>query len=362
MATIINLGQMQRFKQPSKIQGTDNYNQFNELFSKILQLHIDNVDALTEELNSMKVKYNELLQQHEQLQRDYQSLRGDPVLSFLHKLYEKKELPTEIPDVAIQPQSTENTPVSQPMQTLHVKIPVAPAVKSPIIIPPVGPINPLFQKPSSVYIPPSNAVTIESNLTAPIKPGGFKFSEQIAPSIVNVNGKKVSADSGIVKRKVGRPKKVQTDGSEEKKQVGPVSRPKKDESTFGPEIAKDAHLVKQAQGDFTLGRRAVDNEWFDNKTDDFIACMVASLYNNITGTSSNKVDNMDNAINNFILAYNYVRNHTNYKFILYKKYKRISPKLAGEPNVEYLKESAILGPIGLEVDEDGFVQRKETDK
>jgi hypothetical protein len=358
------------------------------LFDKIVEIYLRDLNATKAQLEDVSRQYYELQQRHAQLQQNYDNLRADPVLSFIHKLYDQRDPSTA--DIPIAPPVV--APLKGPATQISVVVPPVVAVKSPIlipkpkspvIVPPTVKIAPSISKPSVVYVPPSsNSVSIPTSVPAP-----NKFSEQqhIAPNIITAVGTKAKPDqTSQVKKKVGRPKKVvgEQSSSEEDSNVqkkGP-GRPKKIPEASGNEtVVKKApgrpkksidddmdmdptlHIAKLAQGDFTLGRKVFDDDWYDNKDDLFISATTANLYNNLMGRTNNKMVNRENGIDNFILGYNYVRNHSDYGYLLNKKYQRLLPHPKGEVNVEYVKDDDILKPLGLELDGDGFVQRINQD-
>ncbi len=119
----------------------------------------------------------------------------------------------------------------------------------------------------------------------------------------------------------------------------------------GRRFPKGVHQVALAQGDFTLGKVLVPDEWFAGKDEAFIAQRVANCYNNVMGIVNNNVVNREYAIMNFARGYNLIRQAGQHGYTIEKKNKRAKAVLITDPSVRQLDVSS----LGLAYDGDGYL-------
>ncbi len=281
---------------------------------------------------------------HEQLRHEYNRLKDNPIYSLLNQLLEQHKtlLATEPVNVVdeVEPQKTPNKPIRpnkqyKPEGSLLATEPVNVVDEVEPQKTPNKPIRPNKQYDPEGSLSVNNDISVK-HITPPITQLVIKQPISTTPSIQKLEGK----------RGRGRPKKIKADE---------LTDEKEDEE----DKIINKHNPKLAQGDFTLGKKLLDNSWLENKTDDFIASTVANLYNNLNGKTPNTIENRDFAISNFIMGFNHVNHHTNYSYIVQngKGKGRVKEVEKNIPNVDYVDNLQLVSRLGLTLDDDGFVCR-----
>lgn len=345
---------------------------FHDLLYDLEQAYNRDVNILTDQfndnINALTDRYNSLGREHEQLKRDYDRLRHDyDTLKQDYNTLRHNPIYTLLNQLLEQHNTTFNTSVigsatdSLVVQTVPRNVPVPDPVPVPEPEQLKTPNKPI--RPQKEY-KPEGSVTKNLEVKYVVPPMRQIVTKQPTPSIPSIPSPQSSPQSSpqitppstppvqlVIKRGRGRPKKVQP--NEE------IKEETKEESKQEEKVVK--HNPKLAQGDFTLGKKLLDNSWLENKTDDFVAGAVANLYNNLTGKTPNTIENRDNAISNFIMGFNHVKHHTNYSYIVQKgKGKgRVKEIEKNQPNVDYVDTTQLVSILGLTLDDDGFVCRSE---
>ena len=278
---------------------------------------------------NFEIKINDMIQNFTTLKNDYAILLNE----ILYWRNENERLLTqlaELQEVHEQLQEEHQTLSEMNVEDLsrqflefmtkQIKPPKMLTVAEQLRLLPVpSPVNRVLPVPSPVRVPTPKLVILPNILP------------NIRPNTSTVVPPKVNAIVKEAKRSRGRPPKEKKEFSQD-----PV------------------HLPDLAEGDYTLGRITVTNEWVEGKDDFFIAKRVANLYNNLSGKTDNNVVNVDNAINNFILGYNHLNSTKTMGFVWDSAHGRIIAHPANMANAKY--KEVDVNKLGLKYNSEGFVE------
>ena len=360
---------------------SENVNGFTQNIMELLQnvqsIYAHDMGQLTNKYNKLIKDYQDVLDAYDNLQKDYSKLRQEHERDLLQyallKLRQEREQKVQLDASSGGSNVSVLGPANDP-------IVVATVPKKPTREPKRSPVKPTRGEKNSPirliitekkYVAPEPTAIIEDKIKADqyiVPPQVKLIPEKKRPGRPKRSSVPVPSTPNTEKRKPGRPKKVQSEQPPPESQVlipvndavehlGATVEPITQVESENEGSQGDKHIAALAQGDFTMGRKQYDDTWFHNKTDDFIAKMVACLYNNLAGKTPNLVENREFAIRNFIMGYNHVKHHTNYGYILIKGRGRIEARPKNQLNIEYIDEQKVLHTIGLHLDKDGYVKR-----
>lgn len=307
---IINFLTIKKMVEDQKNIFEKQLNNLNQSFFVV----INRYNSQERELNELHQRYDDLQQRYNDLEQRYEALHLNQIESLSNSIFE-----------FLTPKLNSGSIIEAPISKVSIPRVSIPRVSTPKIP------TPKISTPKFDVVKMPTMPNIVSRLVIP------EVTPEVTPEIIPEIVQEVipKATSSIVLPQVtkarGRPK-----GSTSKKDL--------------------KNITLLVCDDFTKGEKQIDNEWFEGKEDFFIAQKVADCYNNICD-KGNGVINLDNALHNFVMGYNYLKDHTNYGFIYDKKRHQIIAYPLNKPITYYTIDLDKIGVI-FDKDQGYYVLRK----